>query len=131
MQQYMLSKRFLQDENVFCQKNYTYIYIHYKQVISLLNNADNLSLKYHQLNNLCTQNLNLNILVAIFPFVLNTPWSSNVVIITGSFIARFPIVNSSVDAAQYLLYTNLAILLCLLLHHFLRFAYLKRKKKSQ
>ena len=35
MQRYMLNKRCLQDENLFCRKNYTYIYIYYENVISL------------------------------------------------------------------------------------------------
>jgi hypothetical protein len=134
LKKYALDKRFLQDENIFCHKNNTFIYIHYDEVISLLNNMNNITVKYHKLNDLCTQNLNLNILVSILPFILNTPRTSNIFIIIGSIIARFPITESPIKAARFSMFTYLIVLVCLVFYHFYRLLYSSRRntrKKSQ
>jgi hypothetical protein len=52
---------FLQDDNIFIHSKHSYMQIYYYDIISLLKNVENLSVKNGKLDSLIVQNININL----------------------------------------------------------------------
>ncbi len=81
---YELGLRFSQDEKIFRNQNSTYIRIYYENITYLLYSFNYLSVKNQNVEDLSIQNVNIAILISAIPFILNTPWTSNIFIIIDS-----------------------------------------------
>jgi hypothetical protein len=97
-------------------------------------NIENYAVKNDELDYLIVQNINVSILVALFPFLLNTPWSSNVFVILGSILTRIVVVQDSSFSTIFSLIVNFSVAWSLLITHFLKFYFqpeVDEKEKNQ
>ncbi|CAF0944284.1 unnamed protein product [Didymodactylos carnosus] len=95
-----LEKSFLQDEVIFRGVNMKYFQEQYKDLIFLITNVKNFTVKHDDgLDELSKANLDMNLFISVLPLVFNLPWTSNVILIIGAILTRLTINESSVTIA--------------------------------
>lgn len=123
MKLYNLGNLYLQDENILLHMNKTYVDIYYKNLTSLLMNLDMYDVKNDALDRLIKQNVNINIFIALLPFVLNLSWATNIFIIVGTIFNRIVIGESSWICTYWSLLINFIVGGCLFCVHFLNYIF--------
>ena len=73
IKKYKMGTIFLQNPNIFIHQNNSYINTYFNEIISLLTNMENYDVKNDQLDYLILYNMDISILLALFPFLLKTP----------------------------------------------------------
>ncbi|CAF1529380.1 unnamed protein product, partial [Didymodactylos carnosus] len=95
-----LGKIFLQDGVIFHGVNMKYFQEQYKELIFLITNVNNFTVKHDdELGRLSKATLDMNLFISVLPLVFNLPWTSNVILIIGAIFTRLTINESSVTIA--------------------------------